>query len=44
MEKHLEECKQQMLISYLLTLAHVNYKPNNMDTIIKVNLNVYLYY
>lgn len=35
-EKHLNDCKQHILISYLLTLAYVNYKPNNLDNVIKV--------
>ncbi|XP_025194838.1 FAST kinase domain-containing protein 4 isoform X2 [Melanaphis sacchari] len=35
LEKHIKECKQHILISYLLTLAYVNYKPNNMDNIIQ---------
>ncbi|XP_001950421.2 FAST kinase domain-containing protein 4 [Acyrthosiphon pisum] len=39
LEKHIDECKQHILISYLLTLAYVNYKPNNMDNIIQVFKN-----
>lgn len=36
LEKHMDDCKQHILISYLLTSAFINYKPNNIDTIIKV--------
>lgn len=36
LENHMKECKQHTLISYLLTLAYVNYKPENMDNIIEV--------
>ncbi|XP_025422415.1 uncharacterized protein LOC112692084 isoform X2 [Sipha flava] len=35
-EKHMNDCKPSILTSYLLTLAYVNYKPINMDNIIKV--------
>jgi len=36
LEKHMNECKQQIFISYLLTLAYVNYKPINIDNVLKV--------
>jgi len=32
----MNECKQQIFISYLLTLAYVNYKPINIDNVLKV--------
>jgi len=36
LEKHINECKQQIFISYLLTLAYVNYKPINIDNVLKL--------
>jgi len=40
LEKHMNECKQHILISYVLTLAYVNYKPVNMDNIIQKFKNI----
>lgn len=42
LEEHMNDCKQHILISYLLTLAYINYKPVNMNNIIKV-INNYVF-
>ncbi|VVC24876.1 RAP domain,FAST kinase leucine-rich,FAST kinase-like protein, subdomain 2 [Cinara cedri] len=36
LEKYMDECKQNILISYTITLGYVNYTPSNIDNIIKV--------